>query len=155
MSRVAMGFFFGQTVPMNMLPDSPASHQRGGTALITLEKAVHAHRQWKATLQAAAANQETLDVETIQRDDCCDLGKWLAADGRRLYGSRPEFTNLVNKHSAFHSIAGVVAKFINEGATDAARSHLRGGSQFAFASTEVSVAIALLKAQVAHTLVGP
>jgi len=137
---------------MTPVPDSSVSPQPGGASLITLEKAVHAHRQWKATLQAAAANQETLDVETIQRDDCCDLGKWLAADGRRLYGSRPEFTNLVNKHSAFHSIAGVVAKFINEGAKDAARSHLRGGSQFAFASTEVSVAIALLKAQVAHTL---
>ncbi len=118
---------------------------------MTLDKAVNAHRQWKTTLQAAAANRETLDVETIQRDDCCDLGKWLASDGRRLYGHRPEFTNLVNKHSAFHSIAGVVAAFINDGVQDAARSHLRGGSQFAFASTEVSVAITLLKAQVVNT----
>ncbi len=99
-------------------------------------------------LQTAAAKREVLDVETIKRDDCCDLGKWLAADGRRLYGNRPEFTNLVGKHTEFHCIAGVVAGFINEGAQDAVRSHLRGGSQFAFSSTEVSVAITLLKAQV-------
>jgi hypothetical protein len=136
---------------MTLDPEHPAPIEHNGASLITLDKAVNAHRQWKATFQAAAANRETLDVETIQRDDCCDLGKWLTSDGRRLYGNRPEFTNLVTKHSAFHSIAGVVAGFINDGAQDAARSHLRGGSQFAFASTEVSVAITLLKAQVVHT----
>jgi hypothetical protein len=136
---------------MTLDPEHHAAIEHHGASLMTLEKAVNAHRQWKATFQAAAANRETLDVETIQRDDCCDLGKWLASDGRRLYGNRPEFTNLVNKHSAFHSIAGVVAGFINDGAQDAARSHLRGGSQFAFASTEVSVAITLLKAQVVNT----
>jgi len=122
-----------------------------GASLITLDKALDAHRQWKATLQSAAANGKTLDVATIQRDDCCDLGKWLASDGRRLYSSRPEFTNLVNKHSEFHAIAGVVAGLINGGEKDVVRSHLRGGSHFAFASTEVSVAITLLKAQVANT----
>jgi elongation factor P hydroxylase len=136
---------------MNLATQYTGPPDHSGSSLITLDKAVNAHRQWKATFQAAAANRETLDVETIQRDDCCDLGKWLTSDGRRLYGNRPEFTNLVTKHSAFHSIAGVVAGFINDGAQDAARSHLRGGSQFAFASTEVSVAITLLKAQVVHT----
>ena len=136
---------------MTLDPEHHAPIEHNGASLMTLEKAVNAHRQWKATLQAAAANRETLDVETIQRDDCCDLGKWLASDGHRLYGNRPEFTNLVNKHSAFHSIAGVVAGFINDGAQEAARSHLRGGSQFAFASSEVSVAITLLMAQVVNT----
>ena len=136
---------------MNLATQYTGPPDHSGSSLITLDKAVNAHRQWKATFQAAAANRETLEVDTIQRDDCCDLGKWLTSDGRRLYGNRPEFTNLVTKHSAFHSIAGVVAGFINDGAQDAARSHLRGGSQFAFASTEVSVAITLLKAQVVHT----
>ena len=119
--------------------------------MITLEKALDVHRQWKATLQMAAANRETLDVDTIRRDDCCDLGRWLAAEGGRLYGSRPEFTKLLSKHSEFHSIAGVIAGLINDGAHDAVRSHLSGGSQFAFASTEVTVAISLLKVKVANT----
>jgi hypothetical protein len=131
-------------------PVHQAPLEQTGGSLITLDKALHAHRQWKATLQTAAVKGETLDAETIKRDDCCDLGKWLADDGRRLYGHRPEFSNLVNKHSEFHSIAGVVAGFVNDGAQDAARSHLRGGSQFAFASAEVSVAIALLRAQVVN-----
>jgi hypothetical protein len=135
---------------MTLNPDYLAPLDHSGASLLTLDKALDAHRQWKATLQTAAANREALDVETIQRDDCCDLGKWLASDGRRLYGSRPEFTNLVGKHTEFHSIAGVVAGFINDGALDAVRSHLRGGSQFAFASTEVSVAIALLRGQVVN-----
>jgi hypothetical protein len=133
---------------MTVDPEHRAPPDNGGASLLTLDKALNAHRQWKTMLQTAAAKREVLDVETIKRDDCCDLGKWLAADGRRLYGNRPEFTNLVGKHTEFHCIAGVVAGFINEGAQDAVRSHLRGGSQFAFSSTEVSVAITLLKAQV-------
>jgi hypothetical protein len=135
---------------MTLTPEHPAPPDKNGASVLTLDKALDAHRQWKATLQAAAANRETLDVEIIKRDDCCDLGKWLASDGRRLYGGRPEFINLVGKHTEFHCIAGVVASFINDGAQDAVRSHLRGGSQFAFASTEVCVAIALLRAQVVN-----
>ena len=125
--------------------------EHNSASLMTLDKALDAHRQWKTTLQTAAANREVLDVDTIKRDDCCDLGEWLVAEGRRLYGSRPEFTNLVSKHTEFHGIAGVIAGLINDGAHDAVLSHLRGGSQFAFASTEVNVAITLLKAQVANT----
>jgi methyl-accepting chemotaxis protein len=130
-------------------PDVRPADRSDGDCLVTLDNALSAHRQWKTILQAAVNDGKVLDVETIGRDDCCDLGRWLHSKGRSLYGSKPEFTNLVNKHREFHSITGVVAGFINARTQDDAMAHLRGGSQFAFASMEVSIAIAALKAYVA------
>ena len=130
-------------------PDVRPADGNDGECLVTLDNALSAHRQWKTILQTAVNDGKTLDAETIARDDCCDLGRWLYSSGRSLYGGRPEFTNLVNKHREFHSITGVVAGFINARTHGDARAHLRGGSQFAFASMEVSIAIVALKAYVA------
>jgi methyl-accepting chemotaxis protein len=115
---------------------------------LTLDRALHAHQQWKAKLKQAITNQEVLDVQTIIRDDCCELGKWLLADGRNRYGSKPEFVNLIDKHVDFHHTAGFVAELINAKSLDSALSHLGSGSQFASASMEVRVAITRLKAAV-------
>jgi len=115
---------------------------------LTLDRALNAHQQWKARLKQAVKNQETLDVVTIARDDCCDLGKWLTTEGRKRYGSRPEFVNLIDTHINFHHTAGVVAELINDKKLESALSHLGGGTQFAHASMDVSLAITRLKAVV-------
>ena len=116
---------------------------------LTLDRALHAHQQWKAKLKQAATNRETIDVLTIVRDDCCELGKWILGEGQRRYGSRPEFVNLIDKHVNFHHTAGFVAELINGEKPDSALSHLGSGSQFASASMDVRVAITRLKAAVA------
>ncbi len=116
---------------------------------LTLDKALRAHQQWKAQLQLDVLNKDTLDVHRIMRDDCCELGKWLLSDGRRLYGPKPEFSNLLARHMDFHHTAGFIAKLINARKSESALSHLGTGSQFAFASMEVSLAIDQLKAAVA------
>jgi hypothetical protein len=118
------------------------------SSALTLKNAVSAHRAWKTKLLAAATCGAKLDVATISRDDCCDLGIWLHSSGRRLYGGRPEFTNLVEKHSSFHAVASEAANVINSKGFEAGKTFLRGGSQFAYSTIEVVVAITLLKAVV-------
>ncbi len=115
---------------------------------VTLERAVSAHRAWKAKLQSAAISGTKLDVATIRRDDCCDLGIWLQSDGRRLYAGRPEFSNLLEKHKSFHEVASEAANIINAEGFEAGITHLRGGSQFSYSTIEVVVAITQLKAVV-------
>jgi hypothetical protein len=50
-----------------------------------LKYAHHWHAQWKETLRAAVLTGESIDTTIIQRDDCCELGKWLYGDGQKLY----------------------------------------------------------------------
>jgi hypothetical protein len=112
---------------------------------LTLDKALSAHAEWKARLRAAAQAKETLDLDTIRRDDCCDLGRWLYADGQRLYGTKPEFVHLVDKHKEFHLVTGMVAGIINGKDFETSKSMIEGSSQFASASMDVGMAILKLK----------
>ena len=118
------------------------------SSAVTLGRAVSAHHALKTKLQSAAISGTKLDVATIRRDDCCDLGIWLQTDGRRLYAGRPEFSNLLEKHKSFHEVASVAANITNAEGFVTGGIHLRAGSQFSFATIDVVVAITLLKAVV-------
>jgi methyl-accepting chemotaxis protein len=112
---------------------------------LTLERAFAAHQQWKVKLQESVNARATLDVSTIRRDDCCELGKWLHTDARASYGHKPEFKNLLAKHAGFHLVASVVAGIINTKQYDEAAAMLQDYSLFSTASTEVGMAIMALK----------
>lgn len=114
-------------------------------ARITLDRALASHSEWKRRLQKAVETSELLDVETIKRDDCCDLGKWVYSSGRTHYGHFPEFQTLLEKHKEFHAITGIVAGIVNDNHAETAKSMLGGSSQFSYASMEVIVAINALK----------
>lgn len=118
------------------------------TTLVTLDNAFRVHNEWKHRLKAAAQAGETLDVASIKREDCCDLGQWLCTDGAQRYGHLPEFRKLVEKHRDFHLVAAIVAAMINKKAMPHAESMLQGSTQFSAASTDVLVAIMELKASV-------
>lgn len=115
---------------------------------ITLDNAFRVHNEWKSRLKAAVSSGEPLDVATIKKDDCCELGQWLHAEGKRAYGHRPEFTRLLDKHQEFHTVASIVATIINKKDVAGAEAMLQGSSQFSSASTEVLMAIMQLKAAV-------
>lgn len=112
---------------------------------LTLERAFAAHQQWKAKLQESVSERTTLDVSTIRRDDCCDLGKWLHSDARAAYGHKPEFKSLLAKHASFHLVASVVAGIINTKQYDEATAMLQDYSLFSTASADVGMAIMALK----------
>lgn len=86
---------------------APSSHQ------IDFKEAISRHLQWKTNLRNAALHNEPLDVETIRRDDCCPLGKWLHGDAQSKWRGQPRFVELLDRHKAFHCEAAEVAQAFN------------------------------------------
>lgn len=109
------------------------------------DAAIEAHRDWKVKLRKAIANQEMLDADTICRDDCCPLGKWLHGAGGKRWGGERLFSDLLDKHAQFHQTAGAVARTINAGQYAQAETLLGAGSAFADISLEVTTLIAQAK----------
>ena len=112
---------------------------------VNLDNAIRAHAEWRSKLRTAASRKETTDAETIARDDCCELGKWLQGSGQSKYGSKPSFVNLISSHREFHQEAGKVARLINQGAYDIAEQQLGSGTGFAAASSKVGTAVVQLQ----------
>ena len=112
---------------------------------VDLDSAIQAHAQWRTRLRNAAQHKERLDADTIGRDDCCDLGRWLHGKGQGTYGSLPVFQDLVDRHRKFHTEAGAIAKTINLGNYAAAEEALAGNTAFSRASSEVGAAIIQLR----------
>jgi methyl-accepting chemotaxis protein len=113
-----------------------------------LNQAIEKHAEWKVKFRTAITKKETMDADTISRDNCCELGKWLHGDGRTTLGKLGSFSDCVLKHAAFHAEAGKVARTINSGNFTQAEAMLGGGSSYARASTEVGMAISRLKKEI-------
>lgn len=110
-----------------------------------LDNAIKAHAQWRVKFRSAIAKQEQLDVATIAKDNCCELGKWLHSDAKREYGNAEAYKALVAKHAAFHTEASKVAVVINAKRFADADKMMATTSPFVTASTEVGMAIGRLK----------
>ena len=109
------------------------------------DQAIEAHRQWKVRLRSAIANQQSLDADTICRDDRCPLGQWLHGQGGHRWGDRPDFVQLIDRHREFHQAAGQVARSINAGQYDNAERMIGSGSVFAQASNAVTTVLTRVK----------
>ena len=119
-----------------------------GNADINLDNAIQAHADWRTKLRTAAINGEKLDADTISRDDCCEIGKWLHGAGNSKYGSKPTFVSLIAGHKVFHKEAGKVAQAVNQGAGAQAEQMLDSGTGFSRASIEVGRLIMQLKQEI-------
>lgn len=108
-------------------------------------RAIAAHLDWKLKLRGAINNQEKVEAETLSRDTCCDLGKWLHGDAKAKLGLKAEYTALVSKHRDFHREAGRVANMINAKHYEQASKALEAGSAYASASSAVGGAIKALQ----------
>jgi methyl-accepting chemotaxis protein len=109
---------------------------------------VASHAYWKEKLYDAITNKEMLDVETISKDDCCELGKWLHSEEVHPQISHLQsYHNLIEKHAAFHIEAGNVARMINTKKYDVALRLLDCSSAFERASIAVIADIFALKAE--------
>ncbi|MBY0464616.1 MAG: PAS domain-containing protein, partial [Burkholderiales bacterium] len=80
---------------------------------VDFDKVIAAHQQWRVTLRNAVLKNKKLDADTIRRDDCCALGKWIYGGGGKRWGREPLFVELVKHHKTFHQEAGKVADAIN------------------------------------------
>ena len=114
---------------------------------INLDNAIEAHADWHKKLRNAASKYEQLDAETIGRDDCCEMGKWLHGAGSSKFGGKPVFVYLIAGHRDFHVEAGKVARVVDQGG-DQVEQMMSSGSPFSTASNEVGRLIILLKREV-------
>ena len=122
-------------------------HEQDAVAsAVTLENAYDLHLQWKENLRRAVRARESIDTSVIDRDDCCELGQWLYADGQKLYWSKPEFQSLLLHHKEFHLLTAAVAEVINQKQFELAEAYLSNDTQLAHSSDEVVAAIRRLEA---------
>jgi Chemoreceptor zinc-binding domain len=116
-----------------------------------LDQAIRKHSDWKIKFRSAISKQESMDAETIAKDNCCDLGKWLHGDAKRDFAAVASLSECVTMHAAFHVEAGKVASAINAKKFTAAETMIDPNSPYARASSAVVKAILKLKAEVAVT----
>jgi hypothetical protein len=116
-----------------------------GESTLKLDNAILAHHVWKNKLRAAIASKSQLDAAAFGRDDCCEIGQWLYGEGGALYGAKPQFTTLVEKHKSFHVEAEKIATQINAANYAQAARMTNSGTPFATASLAVAQAVNALK----------
>lgn len=112
---------------------------------MNLGNAVQTHAQWKTKLRSAIAKHEQLDLMTLSRDDCCELGQWLHGEGKSSYGRLTSHGDCIHKHLAFHSEVTKVARAVNAMQFDAAEGMLNAGTPYAKASSALSVSFLQLR----------
>lgn len=112
---------------------------------VDVDTYIDAHRQWKVKLRNAIENRETVDTNTLSRDDCCALGKWVYGDGLKQFGQRASFTDLIAKHQAFHRVAGQVGEMVNQKRYTEAEDALGAGTPFSDATRAVVLVLSSAK----------
>jgi hypothetical protein len=138
---------YGGTERRVASPALTASKAAAGEG-IDLDNAIRAHADWRSKLRMAASRREQLDADTVGRDDCCELGKWLHGAGNSKYGGKPAFVNLVAAHREFHVEAGKVARIINRGDAEAAEKMLGNETGFSRATQKVTRLIVVLQGEI-------
>ncbi|NOU12579.1 MAG: chemotaxis protein [Methylococcaceae bacterium] len=124
---------------------SQAAQPTQAMPTINFDDVLQKHSAWKVKLRAAINQKETLDADTISKDNCCDFGKWLYGDAKTQVGQRASYTECVKKHAAFHVEAGKIATLINAKKYQEADHLLAAGSTFNSASNDVGIAVMRLK----------
>jgi len=147
--RPALGQITASPRARNTVKASLAAPAKDNEHGIDLDNAIAAHADWRSKLRTAASRHEheQLDTDTIQRDDCCELGKWLHGPGGAQYGSRATFVQLIAEHKHFHQEAVKVARVANTGDSAQVEEMMGSGSAFSHSTNEVSRLIVQLKSE--------
>jgi methyl-accepting chemotaxis protein len=106
-----------------------------------LDHAISKHIEWKVKFFTAILRHETMDTETISKDNCCELGKWLHEDGKAQFENLASYSICLDKHAAFHIEAGKIAAKINEKKFNDAEAMLNAGQPYTTSSNDLNLAI--------------
>ncbi|MGA7794565.1 MAG: CZB domain-containing protein [Candidatus Acidiferrales bacterium] len=69
------------------------------------DHAIAAHSAWKGKLAKYLEHPDhSLQAAEIALDDHCELGKWIAGEGKQ-FANLPEYSTLKTEHSHFHKAA--------------------------------------------------
>jgi hypothetical protein len=117
--------------------------------------AIQAHVLWRVRLEAyvEGTSNEELNPNTVGRDDCCALGKWIHGPGGMHYGTHPRFPDLKNAHACFHKAAGEVIRCVDSGDSEKARELLLRG-KYTTCSHEVKSHLAKLGLETENAVAG-
>ena len=110
--------------------------------------AIAAHAEWKRKLaKYLAAPDHSLNADEVSADNRCELGKWLAGEGKK-FSKLAEYASTVSDHGKFHKAAGEIVRRANAGQKVTEDVALGAKSDFATASSSVVRSIMALKAKV-------
>jgi hypothetical protein len=112
------------------------------------DHAIAAHSSWKGRLANYLKNPDhSLKSAEVALDDHCDLGKWIAGEGKQ-FAKLPEYASVKSDHARFHKAAASVVQRADAGQNVSEEVVLGGKSEFAMASASVVRSIMALKAKV-------
>jgi hypothetical protein len=116
------------------------------------DQAIAAHAAWKGKLsQYLAKPDKSLQPSEIALDNRCDLGKWIAGEGKQ-YAKIREYEAVKSSHAQFHKVAADIVQRANSGKAVAEEVALGAKSEFATASSAVVRAIMALKSKIRATV---
>ncbi|MCB2017688.1 MAG: PAS domain-containing protein [Hydrogenophaga sp.] len=81
---------------------------------VTVESTMQEHQQFIVDLRNAVMRKLKMDAARLRREDCCQLGRWMATAGPS-WGHSPVFKELVRHHKTLHAEIGRAADAVNEG----------------------------------------
>ena len=73
------------------------------------------HQQFVVDLRNAVMRKLRVDEGRIKREDCCQLGRWLAGSASQRYSHAPAFRELVGHHRVVHQELALAAAATNAG----------------------------------------
>ena len=96
---------------------------------MNFEEAIKAHSDWKSRLYRYAKGQssESFDIESVGKDNICELGTWLYGEGS-VIAKQTDFQDLINVHAEFHRAAASIIALIDCGDRDYAEKLLKAPS---------------------------
>ncbi len=106
------------------------------TLTYQFDAAIAAHKKWLERLEqfADGSGSETIDYESVGDAARCDLGQWLAGDGRK-FSHLDGFDRLEDVHASFHKTALQAVALVRQG------SHLQAHMLIAGRLADLSVEI--------------
>ena len=110
-----------------------------------LEQAVQKHAEWKTKLRVAISKQEKMDVATLAKDNCCELGQWLHGEAKTRFSRLVSHGECIRQHAAFHVEVAKIATAVNASKFTQADAMLNAGTAYAQISSSLSVAFRRLR----------
>ncbi|MGE0440344.1 MAG: CZB domain-containing protein [Gemmatimonadales bacterium] len=111
---------------------------------LDFDAVIASHRLWKDRIRESLASGAPLDWRSIEPDDQCDLGRWIAARASDLH-ELPEFNFLREQHARFHRVAAGTIRSAAAGPRQRLDSLFQPGSQYNAASAACVAAIVALR----------
>ncbi len=92
------------------------------TSTLDFKLAKTKHLAWKERLRKFLDDKEELTQEQAVSHRHCDLGKWLYADGLRVYGEHQELLDMEKTHKEMHSYISAIIDAKEGGDCDSAEN---------------------------------